>query len=145
MYLPPSSRQAAPPEPREAPNPGLGRILVVDDDPVLLETAQAMLEDLGHPVLIAQDGLAALDVWKAHRGEIILVLLDLTMPRLDGHQTFLALRALSPHLPVIISSGYDATQSLQSLEGPGLPSFLHKPYSIRELAQAVTAALGAKT
>jgi len=142
LFLPASTRPPALPAPREEPG-GRGRILLVDDDPVLLETAQAMLEDLGYPVFTAQDGVAALDCWKAHPGEVALVLLDLTMPRMDGHQTFLALRGLSPKVPVIISSGYDATQSLQSLQGPGMPSFLHKPYSIRELRQAVEASLGA--
>ena len=141
LFLPVSTRPAALPAPREGTN-GRGRVLLVDDDPVLLETAEAMLEELGYRVYTAQDGLAALDCWKAHPGEVALVLLDLTMPRMDGHQTFLALRSLSPDLPVIISSGYDATQSLQSLQGPGMPSFLHKPYSIKELRQAVEASLG---
>jgi len=139
----PASRErpAGPPVPRSA----RGRVLLVDDEPTLLATAEAMLESLGLEVETAADGIEALERFKA-AGGFSLVILDLTMPRMDGHQAFRELRSLSPELPVILSSGHSAQSAAELLQGPGGPSaFLHKPYSFRELREIVEATLASSS
>jgi len=71
------------------------------------------------------------------------VLMDLTMPRLDGREAFQRLRALEPDLRVILSSGYDEGDSLRELSQQGLTGFLQKPYRLKELSTALRAALKA--
>ena len=127
---------------RREGQPFSGRVLLVDDEPTLLETAKAMLMRMGMEVETAQDGLDALERFRVSPAEFGLVILDLTMPRMDGHQTFQALRNLRPELPVILSSGYNAQNSAELLQGPGPSAFLQKPYTIRDLKKVVAETLG---
>ncbi len=128
--------------PREEPVPLFqGLVLVVDDEPVILETAEAALMHMGFTVLSARDGVEALEVFRAHPGEIRLVLLDLTMPRMDGRETFQALRQLRPDLPVILSSGYNEQESVQGFLGRRLAGFIQKPYPLKALRAVIAAVL----
>ena len=147
IYFPVSTRTAPkePPRPHLNGQPFTGRVLLVDDEPTLLETVQAMLVGMGLQVETARDGVEALERFQADPEGIGLVILDLTMPRMDGHQTFQALRRLKPELPVIISSGYNAQNSAELLQGPGPSAFLQKPYTIRELKAVVEATVGSGT
>ena len=117
--------------------PGDDAILVVDDDPLLLELTGIMIEQLGFRVLPARDGLEALDVFRQHRAEIRCVLTDLTMPRMNGWETLTALRQLDPNLPVILSSGYDKAHVLASASPDRPQVFLGKPYGLPELEKAL--------
>ena len=119
-----------------------GKVLAVDDEPAVLETVTIMLERMGFHVLAARDGVEAVETFRAN-ADIGLVLLDLTMPRMDGQQAFLAIRNLKAHLPVILSSGYDGQQTMHHLQGPGAPTFLQKPYTLKALRKTIEAALGA--
>jgi len=64
------------------------------------------------------------------------------MPRMDGHEAFLAIRGLKAQLPMILSSGYDAQQTMHQLQGPGAPIFLQKPYTLKILRKTIETALG---
>ena len=119
-----------------------GKVLAVDDEPAVLETVTIMLERMGFQVLAARDGVEALEAFRANT-DIGLVLLDLTMPRMDGQEAFLAIRDLKAHLPVILSSGYDGQQTMHHLQGPGAPTFLQKPYTLKVLRKTIETALGA--
>lgn len=143
LYFPVSTRTAPkePPHARGGGRPFSGRVLLVDDEPTLLETVAAMLSRLGMPVVTARDGIEALECFQADPEGIGLVILDLTMPRMDGHQAFQELRRLRPELPVILSSGYNAQNSEDLLQGPGPSAFLQKPYTIRDLKRVVEATL----
>ena len=126
------------------PAPGSGTVLVVDDEPVIRETVALALKRFGFTVLQAHDGVAALEVFGQHPEEIRCVLCDLTMPRMGGWETLLALRKLRPGLPVILSSGYSEEQALAG-QHPELPqAFLRKPYEVKTLYAVVTQALASR-
>lgn len=120
---------------------GGGTILVVDDEPTLCELAKAMLIHLGYSVLVAKDGIEALEVFRLHRESIRCVLCDLSMPRMDGWQTLSALRRLAPNLPVILSSGYDKVHAMVGHHSQHPQFFLGKPYDFAGLQEAIQQAL----
>ena len=121
---------------------GSGVILVVDDEETVRIAAKIMLERRGFTVLTAEDGRAALEVFRSRVDEIVVVLLDLTMPRLDGEETFRELRRIRPDVRVIISSGYNEQETTSRFAGKGLAGFLQKPYGIRPLGEKIRQVLG---
>lgn len=133
--IPPAAKRAG------ACRPFRQQVLLVDDDPILLETVKTMLERMSLSVLTARDGLEAMASFKNHHAGIGLVLLDLAMPRMDGRQAFHAMRSLKPKVPMILSSGSDARQSLLQFQGSHEPIFLQKPYTLKVLRQTIQSAL----
>jgi signal transduction histidine kinase/CheY-like chemotaxis protein/ABC-type amino acid transport substrate-binding protein len=116
-------------------------VLLVDDEEMIRESAAAVLESLGLSVLAAEDGLQALEVLQRHGAEVDIVLMDLTMPRMDGREAFQQIRRAWPLLPVILSSGYSEQESIQDFMGRGLAAFLQKPYTLQSLEETVLGAL----
>jgi len=118
-----------------------GTVLVVDDDASVLDVAGVMLRRMGFTVATATDGLEAL----AHLSSgaaVDLVLLDLTMPRMDGEQTLVELRRTHADLPVLLSSGYGETDVARRIQSDPATRFVGKPYTYRGLLAAVRGALG---
>ena len=87
------------------------------------------------------DGRAALEIYRARRDEIALVLLDLTMPHMDGTETFRELRRIDPSVRVVISSGYTESEIAPRFASERLSGFLQKPYALYALAQCLRGAL----
>ena len=112
---------------------GQGTVLVVDDEEPVRFLAERMVERIGFSVLTACDGHEALEVFREHADEIVCVLLDLTMPRLDGEQTFDELRRIRPEVKVILCSGYNEQETTQRFVGKGLAGFVQKPYTLATL------------
>ena len=112
-------------------------LLLVDDEEIILEAATAMIESLGLKVITATNGLEAMEVIKRPDLQVDVVLMDLTMPHMDGREAFQAIRRLHPNMPVILSSGYNEQESIQAFTGRGLAAFLQKPYTLRSLRQTV--------
>jgi PAS domain S-box-containing protein len=122
--------------------PGAGRtILVVDDEEPVRELARQVLERAGYTVLTAADGREGLDVYTSRRDEIAAVLLDMTMPRMNGPETLAALKQLEPSVRVVLTSGYHEEDATASLGGAGLAGFLQKPFRAGELASAIRRAV----
>lgn len=134
--------EAAPraPEPAEAPALA-GKVLVVEDEEVLREVAAEALGRMGFQVLEAADGLEALRVFEAHREGIRLVLMDFSMPNMDGERAYRELRRAGAMVPIVMTSGFGAEDALRPLRGRGVAGFLAKPYRLADLADAVHAAL----
>lgn len=110
-------------------------VLFVDDEPDLLDLGVLALEQLGYTVLKATDGLEALKIFESRAEHIDGVILDLSMPQMDGGQTLTELRRIKPDIRVILASGY-AEQDLQSrFEGQAVNGFLQKPYEIQVLSE----------
>jgi CheY-like chemotaxis protein len=107
---------------------GRGVVLVVDDEKGVRLTTCLLLEQLGFEALVASDGLEALELLRAN-SRVDAVLLDLTMPRLDGIQTMKAIRELAPQVPVVLTSGHG--QVPESIAQPD--ALLAKPYTVPEL------------
>jgi PAS domain S-box-containing protein len=120
---------------------GQGTVLVVDDEDNLRSLGRRMLQRWGFGVLTAADGRQALDVFASHRDEIVLVLLDLTMPNLGGEATFDELRRRAPELPILIASGHAEADVLPRFAGKDLTGFVPKPYPPAELQQRLRAIL----
>ncbi|WP_005036988.1 PAS domain-containing hybrid sensor histidine kinase/response regulator [Holophaga foetida] len=118
-----------------------GLILLVDDEPSIRETTSTMLEAMGFEVMMANDGRAAVDLFQHHADRVRLVLLDLTMPRMDGREAFQAIRSLNANTPVILSSGYTEQESSKDFINQSLLTFLQKPYTFRELKAAIQKSL----
>ncbi len=116
---------------------GAGTILLVDDEETILNVGGEMLRELGFEVITACNGRDALNVYQANRQKISCVILDLTMPHLDGEQTFRELRRLDPMLKVIMTSGYNEQEISQKFTGKGLAGFIQKPYRLSDLAEVL--------
>jgi PAS domain S-box-containing protein len=108
-------------------------LLVVDDEEALRRAVRQMLEHLGFDVLIAANGQEAIALFHEHQGEIAAVILDLTMPVLDGEQTFRELRMVRGDVKVILSSGYTSHEVSRRFADGGLAGFLKKPFDMDEL------------
>jgi PAS domain S-box-containing protein len=136
VVFPASARSPSPalPDAPTAPEPkGEGLVLLVDDQPNVRRSVRGLLELLGFRVLEAVDGESALDLLRLDARDVRWVLMDLTMPGLDGHETFVAMRALDPTVKVILSSGWAQSQlAARFLADPPL-AFLRKPFRLDEL------------
>ncbi len=110
-------------------------ILVVDDERIILDTASELLQHMGYNVATAASGHAAIDVLHEDEAEdVSLVLLDFTMPGMDGLETLKAMREIRPRIKVVVSSGYAKDEIMPRFIEMGVSGFLHKPYSLAKLA-----------
>ena len=103
---------------------------------------KAMLEHLNFDVLTALDGREGVKVFREHAGEIACVLLDLTMPNMNGEQTFRELRRINAHAKVVLSSGYNEQDATQHFTGKGLAGFIQKRFTIATLGEKLREVLG---
>jgi two-component system, cell cycle sensor histidine kinase and response regulator CckA len=110
-----------------------GTILVVDDEEAVRSFTMRALERAGYRVLLGKDGREGLEVFRDHFREIDLVLLDMTMPRMNGDEVFREMVKIDPNTKVLISSGYDRTQVTQNFSGPCYLGFIQKPYQPKKL------------
>jgi PAS domain S-box-containing protein len=120
---------------------GSGTVLVVDDEPTVREVSRSILEMAGFTVLTAADGEKGLEIYREHGDEISIVLLDMTMPRMSGEETFRELRKLRPGVKVILTSGYNEQDATDRFAGKGLAGFIQKPYPPSALLAKVRTAL----
>jgi len=114
-----------------------GTVLIADDEELVCNVCKEMMRHFGFQTLEAHDGQQALQVFREHAEDIDYVLLDLTMPNLDGEQAFLEMRRLRPKVKVILMSGYSKDDLTQRFAGQGLAGFLQKPFSLGDLRQAL--------
>jgi PAS domain S-box-containing protein len=138
---------AAPAEPASPAVPartgwhGAGTILVVDDEETVRSTAALMLNKLGFEVALAADGREAVEIFRATPARFTLVLMDLTMPHLDGKAAYAELRRLRADVCVVLMSGFNEEDALTQFTGKGLAGFLQKPFHVETLSTAVRHAL----
>jgi two-component system, cell cycle sensor histidine kinase and response regulator CckA len=119
---------SASPAPEPARAALRGTLLVVDDDPGVLEVTAETLMRAGFDVLCAEDGAAALAAFRQHAGEIRVVLLDLNMPGASGEDTFEAIRGIRPEAKIVLISGYSQDRAAGRFAPSALASFLQKPF-----------------
>ncbi len=113
-----------------------GTVLLVDDEETVRAIGSEMLRELGFQVVTASDGREAVEIFKS-RPEISFVILDLTMPHMDGEQCLRELRKLDTAARVIISSGFSEHEVTHKFAGKGLAGFIQKPYKLSELKEAI--------
>ena len=114
-----------------------GTILVVDDEALVLEVAREILASRGFDVLTAAGGADAVEIYRQHLGEIAAVVLDKTMPEVDGEQAFQQIRQLDPEARVLMMSGYSKRNVPMRVIEMGLGGFLHKPFRPQDLIDKV--------
>ena len=125
-----------------ASHPLQGLVLLVDDEDYILQTIGSALAALGLKVITARDGLEALERFREARPRPDLVLMDVTMPRLNGREAFQVMHDLDPSIPVVLSSGFTEQDSLQTMTGQGPAGFIQKPYQIKDLREMLQRVLG---
>lgn len=138
IYLPASPKM---PVVDEAPLPpaeqGTGTILLVEDQPVVAETAEQMLKALGYAVHTAASGREAIEIFDEHNTAIDLVILDMIMPGLSGSETYDALKKVRPDVKVILSSGYSIDGQAAQIMEKGCNAFIQKPFTMDELSARI--------
>ncbi len=122
--------------------PGSKRVLVIEDEELVGQMLLIQLRQLGFQATLMQDGRAAVEYFQETWKETDLVIMDLVMPHLSGFETFSALKAIHPDVPIILSSGYSVEGEAQRIMDAGALAFLQKPYQIGELTRALSRVFG---
>jgi CheY-like chemotaxis protein len=112
-------------------------ILVVDDEPMALVLIKRLLGEAGYHVITAQSGFECLDIFRKQPHSFQLVLLDLTMPFMDGEETFQRLREIRADIPVILCTGFIRREHLDRMMHAGISGFLRKPLAPDEIVEHV--------
>jgi CheY-like chemotaxis protein len=139
LYFPPVDKEIVRNAEATAPEmvPGTGTILLVDDEPLIRESISKALSLFGHKVLTAEDGQKAIDIYRANRGEIKVVILDMVMTGMNGAKVFGCLKEVDPAVKVILSSGYGLNDDLSKIMARGCKAFVQKPFDVKELSQTI--------
>ncbi|MCF6175371.1 MAG: response regulator [Victivallaceae bacterium] len=116
---------------------GSETILIVDDQETIWDFLIDALQELGYSVLLAENGLDAVQIYEDNPSEIDLVLLDMVMPKQGGHQTFYKIKEIDPYANILLSSGYVSEEEVKDLLDKGARGFLAKPHRLSEMAQAI--------
>jgi PAS domain S-box-containing protein len=119
---------------------GKGKVLLADDDQMVLDIARMMLEQIGFDVLVAKNGKNAVKLFEADSDAIVLCLLDVKMPVMSGDEAAEAIRRIRPDVPLILSSGY-AEEPSETGEFRKYSGFIHKPYELSALRDQLRIAL----
>ncbi|MCP4676541.1 MAG: response regulator, partial [Deltaproteobacteria bacterium] len=131
-------------EPKSNLDPGGKTVLLVDDEEAVRQIGKAMLEELGYRVLVAEGGEVACHIYEEQGDTIALVVLDFAMPGMDGGATYMRLREIAPNLLVLFASAYGQDSLPDYLVQKEIGEVLQKPFSIDELALAVSRVLGSE-
>lgn len=121
----------------QRPAAGHGRILVVDDHPIVRQVTAKMLSTLGYSVTTAHDGVEAVEYYRDHIADVDLVIIDMVMPRMGARECFRQLKSLDPGVRAILSTGYVKNDVVQEIMTEGMAEFIQKPYEIGQLAAVV--------
>jgi CheY-like chemotaxis protein len=125
------------------PNHRKHSILVVDDEPMALELLHGVLTDAGYEVAVAQSGFESLDLFRRDTHAFDLILTDLSMPLMDGEETFERLRQMSPTVNVVLMAGFVDSGRLEKMMNNGLSGFVGKPFAPVEILAVVTSVISA--
>lgn len=116
-------------------------IMVVDDEPMALALSRTFLTQAGYTVVTAHSGFEALDLFRKRPHGFALILLDLSMPLMDGEETFNHLRAIDPQAVVLLNTGFIEKHRLERLMAAGLAGFLRRPYRPGEVVAQIESVL----
>ncbi len=138
VYLPVSDREVLQEiSLQESAIEGSETVLLVDDEEMILDVAQAMLKHLGYRVVVSHGGEETIEIIKKMGKEIDLVLLDMIMPGMDGGKTFDAIREICPGMRVVLSSGYAIDGQAKKIMDRGCNGFIQKPFNLSSLSRKI--------
>ncbi len=115
--------------------------MVVDDEEIIRRTAKLMLEHYGYAVVVAQNGQECVDLYQVLADKVAAILLDMTMPVMNGEEAFRILKTMQPNVRVLLSSGYNEVEAVRRFTGKGIAGFIQKPYSSAGLAEKLKSIL----
>jgi len=121
---------------------GHGTVLVVDDEEAVRQVAAALLRRVGFDVRVTSESSRGVELLRRHPTEIVVVILDRSMPGVDGPAAVDAIRRVAPTIPIVLTTGYDETVALADYKGRQLAGVLRKPFLAPELNSLMKAALG---
>ena len=116
---------------------GTETILIVDDHESIWDFLIEALQTLGYSVILAENGLVAVEIYRENPSEIDLVLLDMIMPELNGYEAFKQIREIDPGAKILLSSGFVGGAEVQELLDNGAEGFLPKPHRIPTVAAEI--------
>jgi two-component system cell cycle sensor histidine kinase/response regulator CckA len=143
VYLPASEKEARETEQTPAEvSRGVGTILLIDDEPFVLDVGKGLLERMGYRVLTATDGPAAVEIFEKQQNMVDMVLLDMIMPGMDGGEVFDRLREINAKVKVLLSSGFSVDGKASHILARGCDGFIQKPFNAKGLSAKVKQILG---
>ena len=143
VYLPATERKVSIfIEKEEQTGKGDGTILFVDDEETVVDVGVQMLHKSGYTVLRAVNGPEAIDIYNDKKADIDLVILDMIMPGMGGSQVYDKIKAINPHVKVLLSSGYSIEGMAKEIMDRGCNGFVQKPFTMNQLARKVKEILG---
>ena len=116
---------------------GSETILLVDDEPEIINIGKNFLEKLGYKPIIARNGIEAVEIFKIFQDEISLIVLDLIMPEMNGKQAFAEIKKIREDSKILISTGYAVDDKIEELLNKGCQGFIRKPFSLNEFSYAL--------
>lgn len=116
-------------------------VMIVDDEDFVTMLAQRVLADEGYRVITAKDGFQAIDTYRKLGEQIALIILDFTMPVMDGSDVFSELLTINSKVPVVLSSGFAEQDRLRGMLARGLRGFIPKPYTQQKLLEQIRSTL----
>ena len=138
IYLPASEKQAAKKEePAEEALKGTETVLFVDDEGMIIDVGREILKTLGYQVLLARGGKEAIEVYKANKDRIDMVILDMIMPDMGGGETYDFLKEINPQIKVLLCSGYSIDGQAQEIMERGCNGFIQKPFDVKQLSAKI--------
>lgn len=123
------------------PKGGNETILFVDDEAFIRDLGKQILEEVGYSVIIVDDGLQALEIYRQSGSQIALVILDVIMPKMGGKQCLESLLQINPGVKAIMASAYSTTTEKNEFVGLGAKGLVDKPFSFRNLLEIVRSVL----
>ncbi len=142
VYLPAAAAAAAASDRGKRPwAPGRGTLLLVDDEPEVLEVTACMLERIGYEVLRAKSGRQAIEIFREQGARIRLVLLDMIMPEMSGAEVFGELKRIDPGVRVLLATGHRLQGEAREILNRGGAGFIQKPFDLEELSRRLAAML----
>jgi CheY-like chemotaxis protein len=116
---------------------GCGKILLVDNEDFVVDILLRILKHLGYEVCVAKSGQEAINIFQKNEEEIGLVILDMVMPEMSGLETLVQLRKINPKIKIILSSGYEIDEDIQSVIDEGFSDFIQKPFGVNQVSSKI--------
>jgi DNA-binding NtrC family response regulator len=114
-------------------------VLLVDDEEIVLEVGETLLTRAGYPVILAEGGKTAVAMYQQYKEDILCVFLDLSMPGMNGQETFKELEGLDPEVKVFFTSGFSEREMAHQCAGIPAAGFIQKPFKLGDIAAKIEA------
>jgi two-component system cell cycle sensor histidine kinase/response regulator CckA len=142
IYMPASEKEVPEEtEPVVSIDKGTGRVLLIDDEEMIIDVGREILQELGYHVLIAKSGSEAVQVYRKGYRQIDLVVMDMIMPGMSGGETYDRLKEINPHVKVLLSSGYSINGQATKILERGCDGFIQKPFNMKQLSDKIRSIL----